>query len=126
MAVAVRGLYRKWNNIVDDIKVLDADGFKFLTPINFNNSIIDRTYKSAEITFNRRFSNNFQALASYTWSQATGNADRSYSLVAFTSQLLDYPNDDLHRRRGRATSPRSRASARRSSATTAAARCRGT
>ena len=93
MAVGVRGLYRKWNNIVDDIKVLDAEGFKFLTPINFNNDIIDRTYKSAEVTFTRRFSNNFQALASYTWSQARGNADRSYSLVAFTSQLLDYPNE---------------------------------
>ncbi|HTY42328.1 MAG TPA: TonB-dependent receptor [Thermoanaerobaculia bacterium] len=93
MAVAVRGLYRKWNNIVDDIKRLDDEGFKFLTPINFGNDVIYRDYKSAEITFNKRFSNNFQALASYTWSQARGNADRSYSLTAFTSQLLDYPND---------------------------------
>ncbi len=93
MAVSVRGLYRKWSNIVDDIKFVDADNFKILTPENFSNNIIFRDYKSAEITFNRRFSNNFQALASYTWSQARGNADRSYSLVAFTSQLLDYPND---------------------------------
>src|SRR5262245_24200155 len=93
MAVGVRGVYRKWNDIVDDIKILDAEGFKFLTPRNFSNDIIDRSYKSAEITFSRRFSNNFQALASYTWSQARGNADRSYSLVQFTSQLLDYPDD---------------------------------
>jgi len=93
MAVGVRGVYRKWNDIVDDIKRLDEAGFKFLTPINFSNDVIDRDYKAAEITFNRRFSNNFQALASYTWSQARGNADRSYSLTAFTSQLLDYPTD---------------------------------
>jgi Carboxypeptidase regulatory-like domain len=93
MAVEVRGLYRKWNNIVDDIKLLDENGFKILTPENFPSSVIDRDYKSAEITFTKRFSNNFQALASYTWSQAQGNADRSYSLTAFTSQLLDYPND---------------------------------
>lgn len=93
MAVEVRGLYRKWNNIVDDIKRLDDSGFKFLTPINFPNDVIFRDYKSAEVTFTKRFSSNFQALASYTWSQAQGNADRSYSLVAFTSQLLDYPND---------------------------------
>src|SRR5262249_44590966 len=93
MAVEVRGLYRKWNDIVDDIKFVDANDFKILTPENFPSSVINRDYKSAEVTFTKRFSNNFQALASYTWSQARGNADRSYSLVAFTSQMLDYPND---------------------------------
>jgi hypothetical protein len=93
MAVQVRGLYRKWNDIVDDIKFVDANGLKILTPANFPSSLINRDYKSAEITFNRRFTDNFQALASYTWSQARGNADRSYSLTQFTSQLLDYPND---------------------------------
>jgi hypothetical protein len=93
MAVGVRGVYRKWNDIVDDIKTINDDGIKLLTPINFSNDIIDRTYKSIEFTFNRRFSQNFQALASYTLSRVTGNADRSFALTAFTSQLLDYPND---------------------------------
>ncbi len=93
MAVAVRGVYRKWGNIIDDVKVLDDNGNKLLTPINFDSSIINRQYKAVEVTFERRFSRNFQALASYTLSSAKGNADRSYSLVAFTSQLLDYPND---------------------------------
>jgi hypothetical protein len=93
MAVAVRGIYRKWNDIIDDVKVLDADGNKILTPINFDSSVINRQYKSMEITFERRFSHNFQALASWTLSSAKGNADRSYALTAFTSQLLDYPND---------------------------------
>ena len=93
MAVGVRGVYRTWNNIVDDIKFVNEDGTTIRTPINVSNDIIDRTYKSLEFTFNRRFTNNFQGLASYTLSRATGNADRSYNLVAFTSQLLDYPND---------------------------------
>jgi len=93
MAVGIRGVYRKWNDIVDDIKVIDADGNKILTPINVSNDVIDRDYKAIEVTFNRRFSRNFQALASYTLSRVTGNADRSFALVAFTSQLLDYPND---------------------------------
>ena len=94
MAVNVRGIYRKWGNIIDDIKTLDADGNKILTPINFDSSVINRQYKAMEVTFERRFSKNFQALASYTLSSTKGNADRSYSLVAFTSQLLDYPGDE--------------------------------
>jgi len=89
----VRGIYRKWNDIVDDIKVLNDDQVKILTPINVSNDVIDRTYKAIEFTFNQRFARNFQALASYTLSRVTGNADRSYALTAFTSQLLDYPND---------------------------------
>jgi hypothetical protein len=93
MAVAVRGIYRKWNDIIDDVKVLDENGNKILTPINFDSSVINRQYKAMEITFERRFSNHFQALASWTLSSAKGNADRSYALTAFTSQLLDYPND---------------------------------
>jgi hypothetical protein len=93
MAVGLRGTYRKWGNIIDDIKVLDDNGNKILTPLNFDSSVINRQYKSMEVTFERRFSHNFQALASYTLSSAKGNADRSYALTAFTSQLLDYPND---------------------------------
>ena len=93
MAVGVRGIYRKWNDIIDDVKVLDENGNKILTPINFDSSVINRQYKAMEITFERRFSNHFQALASWTLSSAKGNADRSYALTAFTSQLLDYPND---------------------------------
>ena len=92
-AVGVRGIYRKWNDIVDDIKVVNEDQVKILTPINVSNDVIDRTYKAIEFTFNQRFARNFQALASYTLSRVTGNADRSYALTAFTSQLLDYPND---------------------------------
>ena len=93
MAVSLRGIYRKWDDIIDDIKVLDEDGNKILTPINFDSDIINRQYKAVELSFQRRFTDNFQALVTYTLSSAKGNADRSYSLVAFTSQLLDYPDD---------------------------------
>ena len=93
MAVGIRGVYRKWGDIVDDIKIVDENGLKLLTPINVSNDLINREYKALELTFNRRFSRNFQALASYTLSRVTGNADRSYALTAFTSQLLDYPNE---------------------------------
>ncbi len=94
MAVGVRGVYRNWNDIIDDIKLFDAEtGVRIATPRNFSNDIIDREYKSIELTFNKRFSERFQALASYTLSEVTGNADRSWLNVAFTSQLLDYPND---------------------------------
>jgi hypothetical protein len=93
MAVAARGIYRKWHDIIDDIKIFTEDGVRIATPRNFSNDIIDREYKAFELTFNKRFSDRFQAVASYTLSEVTGNADRSWGQVAFTSQLLDYPDD---------------------------------
>ncbi len=93
MAVGARGIYRKWHDIIDDIKVLTEEGVRIATPRNFSNDLINREYKAFELTFNKRFSERFQAVASYTLSEVTGNADRSWGQVAFTSQLLDYPND---------------------------------
>ena len=104
MAVGARGIYRKWHDIIDDIKVLTEEGLRIATPRNFSNDIINREYMAFELTFNKRFSERFQAVASYTLSEVTGNADRSWGQVAFTSQLLDYPNDicevPAHRQRG--------------------------
>ena len=93
MAVGLRGVYRQWNNIIDDIKRMNDDGVLIATPINFSNDVIDRNYQALELTFNKRFSSRFQALASYTLSRVKGNATGSWALVSFTTQLLDFPND---------------------------------
>ncbi len=85
MAVGIRGIYRKWNNLVDDAKVLDADGNKILTPSNFSSSLAKRQYKAIEMTLEKRFSKNWQAAASYTLSRASGNHE-----AVFASQLFDY------------------------------------
>ena len=35
MAVGVRGIYRKWTNIVDDARIITDAGKKLQTPFNF-------------------------------------------------------------------------------------------
>jgi hypothetical protein len=86
MAVGIRGVYRKWNDLIDDRKTLDADGNKVTEPFNFNNEL-KRYYKGIELTFEKRFSRNWQASMNYTLSRTEGN-----SFSDFSSQLFDYAN----------------------------------
>ena len=87
MAFGVRGIYRKWNDIVDDAKVLNPDGSLFQTPANFNDQA-KRYYRAIELTFDKRFSEHWQMLANYTLSRTTGN---QFSTSNYTSQLFDFP-----------------------------------
>lgn len=86
MAVGVRGIYRKWNDLVDDVKTIDAAGNEILTPQNFSNSLAKRSYKAIELTLEKRFSGNWQALINYTLSRARGN-----QFADFASSLFDFP-----------------------------------
>ena len=101
MAVAIRGIYRKWNNIIDDIKILDDDGNKILTPINFDSDIINRQYKAVELSFERRFSKNFQALVTYTLSLGEGQRGPVLLADGVHDAAPGLPEPDLHRARGR-------------------------
>jgi hypothetical protein len=85
MAVGVRGIYRKWDNLIDDARFINADGQKITTPENFTDGQLKRYYKAIELTAEKRFSNNWQILASYTLSRAEGNHE-----AVFASQLFDY------------------------------------
>lgn len=87
VAIGVRGIYRKWSDLVDDAKVLQA-GNLVRTPRNFGDEL-KRYYKAIELTFEKRFSDRWQTLASYTLSRAQGN-----QFVQYTSQLLDYPGSN--------------------------------
>jgi len=88
MAVGVRGIYRKWYNLVDDVKSLTDDGVLLKVPQNFDDSISKRSYKAIELTVEKRFSGNWQALANYTLSRAFGNVFADYA-----STLYDFPGD---------------------------------
>jgi len=88
MAIGVRGIYRKWYNLVDDVKTLDNDGNLILTPFNFGSDVLKRNYKALEFTFEKRFSGNWQALVNYTLSRARGN-----QFSDFASQQLDWPGE---------------------------------
>jgi hypothetical protein len=88
VAVGVRGIYRKWTNLIDDARVIDAGGAKITTPQNYTNGELKRYYKAIELTAEKRFSKNWQILASYTLSRAEGNHE-----LQFSSQLFDYAGD---------------------------------
>ncbi|PYQ63573.1 MAG: hypothetical protein DMF54_16415, partial [Acidobacteria bacterium] len=87
MAFGVRGIYRKWNDLVDDRRVF-VSGNKITVPENFGDDVLKRHYKAIEVTFDKRFSRNWQASLNYTLSKADGN-----EYADFTSQLFDYAGD---------------------------------
>ena len=85
MAVGVRGIYRKWTNLVDDRRLITDDGVKLTTPENFTDGQLKRYYKAIELTMEKRFTQNWQVLANYTLSESEGNHES-----VFSSQLFDY------------------------------------
>jgi hypothetical protein len=84
MAVGVRGIYNKWNDIIDDAKRIDGTSL-ISTPFNFPDTAVHRSYKAIELTFEKRFSGNWQAQLAYTLGRAYGN-----QFASFASQLFDF------------------------------------
>ena len=87
MAVGIRGIYRQWKDLIDDRRFLDAEGNKVTVPENFGDEL-RRYYKGIELTFEKRFSRNWQASMNYTLSRSEGNHFSNY-----TSQLFDYATE---------------------------------
>jgi hypothetical protein len=71
IGVGVRGIYRKWNDLVDDIVFFKPDGSIFTTVENYDAA--RRDYRGVELTFEKRFSNHWNMNANYTYSKAKGN-----------------------------------------------------
>jgi hypothetical protein len=88
MAVGLRGIYRQWKDLIDDRRVLDAEGNKVTMPENFGDEL-RRYYKGIEVTFEKRFSRNWQASMNYTLSRSEGN-----HFLNYTTQHFDYANED--------------------------------
>lgn len=88
MAVGIRGLYRQWKDLIDDRRFIDANGNKVTMPENFDEEL-RRYYKGIEVTFEKRFSRNWQASMNYTLSRSEGN-----HFSDFSSQLFDYANEN--------------------------------
>jgi hypothetical protein len=86
MAVGIRGIYRQWKDLIDDRRFVDSNGNKLTEPVNFGDEL-RRYYKGIELTFEKRFSRNWQASMNYTLSRSEGN-----SFSDFSSQLFDYAN----------------------------------
>ena len=83
IGVGVRGVYRKWHNLIDTILTLDAnDSAKTAYA---NNPAAHRDYKGVEFSFEKRFAHNWNLLANYTYSQTRGN---HFGTIA--SQVSDF------------------------------------
>lgn len=76
--VTVRGIYRTWDNFVEDrlTFVNNAQVKEF-----YNNTDLERTYKGVQITFDKRYSNNWSLYTNYTWSQTEGNQFSTFNSV---------------------------------------------
>ena len=71
MGAGARFIYRSWGDLIDDVRTFNPD-----TTINrqvVNYDAAERDYKGIQLTLEKRYSNNWNAAASYTYSQTRGN-----------------------------------------------------
>jgi hypothetical protein len=71
VGVGVRGIWRKWHDLIDDVRGFNPDGSTFRRAVNYDPA--RREYKGLEFTYEKRFSRQWFAAANYTYSKATGN-----------------------------------------------------
>lgn len=68
---SARYIQREWGNFVDDIQSINPDGTLNRTVANIDSA--RRTYKGVEVSVDKRLSNRWSALGSYTYSKTRGN-----------------------------------------------------
>ena len=71
MAVSARFIARSWGDLIDDIRTFRADGSINRQVVNYKPA--DRRYRGMQFTLDKRFSHNWSAQGSYTFSRTTGN-----------------------------------------------------
>ena len=71
MAAGVRFVGREWNDLIDDIRTFNPDGSVKREVLNYDAA--ERSYRGVQATFEKRFSSNWNAAASYTYSRTEGN-----------------------------------------------------
>src|SRR5262249_39758359 len=87
MGVTLTGMYRKWSDIIDDIPVYNADGSQTTTYTNYGPA--QRKFYGAELVFDKRFSEHWNANASYAWGRTKAN-----TVFDTASSLGDYLNSN--------------------------------
>lgn len=68
---SARFISRSWGNLIDDVRTFSPDGSIEREVLNYDAA--ERTYRGLQLTAERRFSNNWNAQASYTYSRTRGN-----------------------------------------------------
>jgi outer membrane receptor protein involved in Fe transport len=83
LGAGIRFISRDWGNLIDDVRTFNADGTIRREVINYEAA--ERTYRGVQLTAEKRFSDNWNLQASYTYSRTRGN----HFLDTFTD-LGDY------------------------------------
>ena len=71
IGVGVRYIHRDWGNLIDDVFRFRSDNSVDRAVVNLDSA--EHTYRGIEFTFNKRFSQNWNAAVNYTYSQTGGN-----------------------------------------------------
>ena len=71
MAAGARFISRTWGNLIDDVRTFNPDLTTARSVVNYEPA--ERTYRGLQLTTEKRFSNNWNAQASYTYSRTRGN-----------------------------------------------------
>ena len=70
-AAGARFISRTWGNLIDDVRTFNADGSIERDVLNYDAA--ERNYRGLQLNAEKRFSNNWNAQASYTYSRTRGN-----------------------------------------------------
>jgi hypothetical protein len=71
MGAGVRYVHRKWGDLIDDVRTFRADGSIDRQVVNYD--VAERDYNGLQLTLEKRFSHNWLAQGSYTYSRTAGN-----------------------------------------------------
>jgi hypothetical protein len=71
MGVSARFIARTWGNLIDDVRTFRPDGSINRQVVNYEPA--ERKYRGVQFALDKRFSNNWNAQGSYTYSKTTGN-----------------------------------------------------
>ncbi|MCC6992396.1 MAG: TonB-dependent receptor, partial [Acidobacteria bacterium] len=71
MAVGARVIARQWGNLIDDVRTFNPDNSINRQVVNYDPA--ERKYRGVQFTLDKRFSSNWSAQASYTFSRTEGN-----------------------------------------------------
>jgi outer membrane receptor protein involved in Fe transport len=71
MGAGVRFITRTWGNLIEDTQLFNPDRSINRQVVNYDAA--ERTYRGFQLTAEKRFSNNWNAGASYTYSRTRGN-----------------------------------------------------
>lgn len=67
----IRYVYRQWGNLIDDVITFRPDRTPDRRVVNYDKA--ERNYHGVELSFEKRFSQNWNAAGSYTYSRVRGN-----------------------------------------------------